>query len=252
MLALTREVSDAIVRCELTHVPREPIDVALARVQHEEYERTLESLGCTVRRLPADDSMPDSVFIEDTAVVLPELAIVARPGAESRRHEVAAVREALAPLRPLVEIEEPGTLDGGDVVVAGRAIFVGRSTRTNEAGIQQLRRAVAPHGYTVNSVLTSGCLHLKSAATALNSETVVVNPAWIAPAVFAAYDCIHIDPSETAAANVVSVNGRLIAGAAFTRTCERLERRGFKVLRVDARELARAEGALTCCSLLVS
>ena len=93
---------------------------------------------------------------------------------------------------------------------------------------------------------------MKSAATALNSETVVVNPAWIAPAVFAAYDCIHIDPSETAAANVVSVNGRLIAGAAFTRTCERLERRGFKVLRVDARELARAEGALTCCSLLVS
>jgi len=252
MLALTREVSDAIVRCELTHVPREPIDVALARVQHEEYERTLESLGCTVRRLPADDSMPDSVFIEDTAVVLPELAIVARPGAESRRHEVAAVREALAPLRPLVEIEEPGTLDGGDVVVAGRAIFVGRSTRTNDAGIRQLLRAVAPHGYTVHSVLTSGCLHLKSAATALNSETVLVNPAWIAPPVFAAYDCIHIDPSETAAANVVSVNGRLIAGAAFTRTCDRLERRGFNVLRVDARELARAEGALTCCSLLVS
>lgn len=252
MLALTRGVSDAIVRCELTHVPREPIDVALARVQHQEYERALESLGCTVCRLPADDTMPDSVFIEDTAVVLPEVAIVARPGAESRRHEVAAVREALVPLRAIVDIEEPGTLDGGDVLVAGRAIFVGRSTRTNDAGIQQLRRAAAPHGYTVHSVLTSGCLHLKSAATALNPETVLVNPALIARSVFAAYDCIDVDPSETAAANVVSVNGRLIAGAVFTRTRERLERRGFSVVRVDARELARAEGALTCCSLLVS
>jgi dimethylargininase len=252
MLALTRDVSDAIVRCELTHVPREPIDVALARVQHEEYERALESLGCTVCRLPADDTMPDSVFIEDTAVVLPELAIVARPGAESRRREVAAVREALAPLRRLFDIEDPGTLDGGDVLVAGRAIFAGRSTRTNDAGIEQLRRATAPHGYTLHAVLTSGCLHLKSAATALNPETVLLNPAWIAPRVFAGYDCIDIDPAEAAAANVVSVNGRLIAGAAFTRTAERLECRGFEVVRVDARELARAEGALTCCSLLVS
>jgi dimethylargininase len=184
--------------------------------------------------------------------VLPELAVVARPGAESRRREVAAVREALAPLRPLIDIEEPGTLDGGDVLVAGRAIFAGRSTRTNDAGIEQLQRATAPHGYTVHAVLTSGCLHLKSAAAALNPETVLLNPAWIAPRVFAGYDCIDIDPAEATAANVVSVNGRLIAGAAFTRTCERLERRGFAVVRVDARELARAEGALTCCSLLVS
>ena len=205
-----------------------------------------------MRRLPADDTMPDSVFIEDTAVVLPELAIVARPGAASRRHEVAAVRQALAPLRPLVDIEDPGTLDGGDALVAGRKIFVGRSTRTNDAGIEQLRRAVAPHGYTVHSVLTSGCLHLKSAATAVNAETILVNPAWIAAGVFDDYDRVDIDPAEPLAANVVSVDGRLIAGAAFPRTCQRLERRGFHVVRVDARELARAEGALTCCSLLVS
>jgi dimethylargininase len=120
--------------------------------------------------------MPDSVFIEDTAVVLPEIAVIARPGAESRRIEVSAVDAALEPLRRLFHIGSPGTLDGGDVLVIGRTILVGRSTRTNDAGVEQLRAAVAPFGYAVDTVSTSGCLHLKSAVTAIDERTVLINP----------------------------------------------------------------------------
>ena len=164
-IALTREISPALADCELTHLAREPVDVARARRQHAVYEQALAALGCTVHRLAAGDDMPDSVFIEDTAVVVDEVAVITRPGAPSRRAETAAVADALAPYRPLVRIDPPGTLDGGDVLVAGRTVFAGRSARTNDAGIEQLRGALAGFGYTVQAVPVDGCLHLKTAAT---------------------------------------------------------------------------------------
>jgi dimethylargininase len=252
MLALTREVSAAIGQCELTHVARRPIDVARARAEHHAYEVALKALGCEVRRLPAADDLPDSVFVEDTAVVLPEVAILARPGAHSRRAEVASVAEVLGTLRPLASIEAPGTLDGGDVLVLGRHLFVGRSSRTNDAAISQLRALLATHGYQVTAVETSGCLHLKSAVTALRGDAVVINPAWVSVDLFARYEQIAVDPSEPGAANVVSIDGRLLCASMYPRTCERLERREFAVTRIDAGELAKAEGALTCCSILVA
>jgi dimethylargininase len=252
VLALTREVSSAIGRCQLTHLARHPIDVALARTQHRQYELALERLGCDVRRLPGGDEMPDSVFIEDSAVVLPELAIVTRPGAESRRAETGAVADALRPLRRLIHIEAPGTVDGGDVLVVGRTLFVGRSSRTNDPGIEQLRSAATPYRYTVKPMTPTGCLHLKSAVTALGGDAVLLNPRWLSIDEFAGHDCQEVDPSEPGAANVVAVGGRLLAAAAYPFTCDRLERRGFDVLRVDVSEIAKAEGALTCCSLLVA
>jgi len=252
MLALTRDISSAIGSCQLTHQAREPIDLSLARAQHEEYERALQSLGCDVRRLSADETMPDSVFIEDTAVVLPEIAVIARPGAESRRTEVDAVAAALEPLRRLVHIAAPGTLDGGDVLVIGRTIFVGRSTRTNDFGVEQLRAAAAPFGYAVEPISTSGCLHLKSAVTLVDARTVLINPQWVSREPFEVYRQIDVGLDEPGAANVVAVGDRVIASAAFPRTCARLAEHGLRVTRVDATELAKAEGALTCCSLLVS
>src|SRR5581483_60237 len=147
MIAITREISPSIVRCELTHVARAPIDVELARRQHEEYERCLASAGCTIRRLPSDAAMPDSVFVEDVAVVFDELALVTRPGAVSRRIETPAVADALRSLRTLRYIEPPGTLDGGDALVTGRRVFIGRSSRTNDAGIAQARSILEPFGY---------------------------------------------------------------------------------------------------------
>ena len=250
-VALTRGVSAAIASCELTHQARVPIDLDAARAQHAMYERALEDAGYRVERLDAADNLPDSVFIEDIAIVVDELAVVTRPGAVARRAEIPAVADALRRYRPLAAIEAPGTLDGGDVLRVGKRLFVGLSTRTNADGIAQLRRLLAPHGYTVHEVTVHGCLHLKSAVTAASDEVLVVNPKWIPADAFNAFEQIAIDPRETMAANVVRLADRLIVAAAFPRTAERLVARGFRVVPVDASELAKAEGAVTCCSVLI-
>ena len=250
-LALTRAVSPTLADCELTHLDRTPIDVARAEAQHAAYEAVLRSLGCEVRRVPPAPEKPDAVFIEDTAIVLDEVAIITRPGAESRRTEVEPVAEALAALRPLHRIEAPGTLDGGDVLVVGSAIYVGRTLRTNDQGIAQLRAAVAPFGYRVIAVEVTDCLHLKTAATALDNDTVLCNPAWVDPAVFAPKAAALVADDEPNAANVVRVGERLLAAEGYPRTNAMLRARGYSVTTVPADELAKAEGAVSCCSLLV-
>jgi dimethylargininase len=218
--------------------------------QHSAYERTLEQLGCRVTQLPTGENMPDSVFIEDTALVLDEAAILTRPGAASRRGEPVAVAEALRPHRILHHVAAPGTVDGGDILQVGTTIFVGRSGRTNEAGIAQLSALAAPYGYTVRVVDVRGCLHLKSAATAIDDHTLLVNREYIGVGQVSPFDFIDVDPSEPGAANVARVGDRLLAAAAFPRTRERLEKRGHHVPAVDVSEMAKAEGAITCCSLI--
>jgi len=250
-MAVTRAVSPAIDRCQLAFRPREPIDAALARRQHEAYEQALRDAGCAVVRLPADDDLPDSVFVEDTAVVVDELAVIARSGAESRRGEVAAVAELLARYRRLVRIEAPGTLDGGDVLVAGRRVFVGESRRTNAAGIAQLARWLVPLGYRVRAVPVARCLHLKSAVTPLADDALLINPDWADPELFRPLALVEVHPAEPEAANVLRVGGRVLCSAACPRTRARIEARGFEVAEVDVSELAKAEGAVTCCSLIV-
>jgi dimethylargininase len=250
LIALTRAVSPAIGRCELTHLERVAIDAEKAAAQHAAYERALERLGCSVQRVTAGPEMPDSVFVEDVAIVLDELAIVTRPGAESRRPEAAAVGDALRAHRPLSWIEPPGTMDGGDVMVVGRTIFAGASGRTNDAAIEQLGRLVAPFGYDVRVAVVSGCLHLKSAVTAVNDDTLLVNQVWAPGAAFTGFGLLDVDPAESAGANIVRIGNRLLYSAAFPRTRDRLERRGFDVTAVDVSEIAKAEGAVTCCSLI--
>lgn len=250
-LALTREVSPAIGRCELTHLARAPIDVERARAQHAGYEKALRAAGCDVRRLPADESMPDAVFIEDTAVVLDELVIVARPGAGSRRGETAEVERALEGLRPLARISAPGTLDGGDVLVAGRRIFAGLTGRTNADGIRQLAAHLSPHGYAVAPVPVEGCLHLKSAATAFKDDGLLVNLSWVDKAAFPGLDLLPVDPAEPYAANVLRIGETVLMPSIFPRTRERLEREWVRPVVVEADELAKAEGAVTCCSLIL-
>ena len=249
--ALTREVSSAFAQCQLTHLSRVVIDVERARRQHAAYEAAIADAGYQIIRLRGGPEMPDCVFIEDTAVVLDEVAIVTRPGAVSRREETAAVADELARHRALRFVEAPGTVDGGDVLVVGRDLFIGRSTRTNPPGIDQVRRAASAAGYTVHEAEVTGCLHLKSAATALDSETLLVNPNWIDPALFGEYRVVTIDPREAYAANVLRLHDRVVVPAAFPRTADRISECGHRVVTVDAGELAKAEGAVTCCSLIV-
>lgn len=250
LAALTREVSPAIVNCELVHLERRPIDVELARAQHRAYEAALRGEGCQVRTLPAEPTLPDSVFVEDTAVVLDEVAVITRPGAESRRPETEAVAAVLTEYRPLVTIAAPGTMDGGDVLVIGRTVFVGATDRTNRAAIDQLRAALTSHGYRVEPVPVRGCLHLKSAATLVTPDTVLCNPRWVAPATFAGLRVLEVADGEPGAANGLLVGERVIYPSSFPKTAARLAAQSIGLLSVNVSELQKAEGAVTCCSLL--
>ncbi|MGH9464404.1 MAG: dimethylarginine dimethylaminohydrolase family protein [Thermoanaerobaculia bacterium] len=250
LVAFTREVSPSLGRCELTHLPRQQIDVELAREQHRAYELCLATLGCEVRRLPPAPDLPDGVFVEDAAVVLDELAVIARPGAESRRAETASVAAVLGEHRTLSVIEAPGTLDGGDVLRVGNRLYVGLSTRTNRAGLTQLAEAVRPFGYEVRSVAVRACLHLKSAVTAVAADLVLLRRDWVDAAAFAELGLVDVAPSEPMAANALLVGETVIVPTAHERTRERLEHRGIRVRSLAVSELAKAEGGVTCCSLI--
>lgn len=261
ILAFTRAVPRSIELCELTHLERTPIDYVRAMEQHDVYEAALRRVGCEVRRLPDAHDLPDSVFVEDTAVVFGDLAVIARPGAASRRREVESMTEALRPLRPLAFIQAPGTLDGGDVLVTPGRVFVGISGRTNADGARQLATHVAPLGFETLPVPVTGCLHLKSAVTSLGGDawlpasagrSLLINPEWVDPAHFKNYELIDIDSSEPMAANVLAVDNRVICAEEHPKTRRRLEAHGFVTLTVPAGELARAEGGVTCCSVLVT
>jgi dimethylargininase len=250
-IAITRRVSATIDACELTHVSRTPIDVALAREQHAAYESALTSLGCEIRQIPADDRYPDAVFIEDTAIVLDELAVITRPGAESRRGELDAVTAVLGEYRTLVRIEAPATIDGGDVLQLDDVLYVGRTLRTSDEGIAQLRALIAPYGYRVVGVDVDGCLHLKSAVTRVAADAVLVNRRWIDSSIFDGWRIVDIDDSEPSAANALRIGESVIFPEELMRTRRKLEAEGIEVIAVPAGELAKAEGGVTCCSLIV-
>jgi len=244
-------VPQSFTDCELTHLQRVPIDVEVARAQHAEYERALASLGCEIVHVPRADELPDSVFVEDLAVVLDEIAVITRPGAASRRPETNAVATTLGSFRQLQFLTEPATLDGGDVLRLGRVLYVGRGTRTNAAGLQQLADFVSPHGYDVRTVPVDNCLHLKSAVTEVAPGVVVINPNWVNGQMFLDHAIIEVDPSEPAAANVLRIGDTAVSPVAHPRTNARLSSVA-RVHTVDVSELAKAEGAVTCCSLIVS
>ena len=250
-VAITRDVPEALARCELSFVARTPIDVALARRQHAAYVTALRSRGCEVLELPPLEEFPDSVFVEDTALVFPELAVLTRPGAPSRRGEVDSIGAALARFRELARIEGEGTIDGGDVLRIGGEVYVGRSARSNEEGIRQLRELLQPHGYRVHGVPTRECLHLKSAVTQVAPGTVLVQPRWVDTLLFAHLQRIEVDPGEEHGANAVMLGDGVVYPDCFPRTRARLEAAGIEVTVVDVSELQKAEGAVTCCSLLL-
>ncbi|HSC28434.1 MAG TPA: arginine deiminase family protein [Vicinamibacterales bacterium] len=251
-VALTRSIPPSIVRCELTHLERVEIDVARATAQHHRYEDTLRALGCTVERLADTPDLPDSLFVEDVAVALDEVAVITRPGAGPRRGETASMAEALARYRPLRTLVAPATLDGGDVLRIGKTICIGLSSRTNEEGVQQFAEAVAPFGYRVHAVPVRGCLHLKSAVTALEDAVVICNPRWVDGEAFGGLRVLEVPASEPFAANVLAIDHTLVCSAEYPRTADDLAARGYDVHRIDVSELAKAEAGVTCCSVILN
>jgi dimethylargininase len=250
LTAITRAVSPAIVHCELSFIDRKPIDLARAQEQHRAYEKLLEKLGASVISLPAERELPDSMFVEDPAMVLDELAVILPLGTETRRREAPSLAQALSKFRNLEYVTLPGTLEGGDVLRIGRKLFVGLTKRSNTEGIRQLAAILAPYNYEVLAVPVTGCLHLKSAVTSLGRNTLLANRPWFDTAAFAGYEWIDVDPAEPHAANALALGDTIIFPASFPRTRARIEARGFHVTPLDISELQKAESGLTCSSLL--
>jgi len=239
-------------RCELTFLQRTTIDIERARAQHAAYRAALVTAGADVILLPALDDLPDSVFVEDTAIVLDSVAIMSMMGAESRRRETAAMAPVLRRYRTVQTLVDPATLDGGDVMHVGNTLYIGQTARTNRAAVEQLSKILGPAGYRVIGVPLTKCLHLKSACTALGPHTVLINPDWVPVEIFDGLRVISTDPDEPFGANAVPVGSALIVPHSVPRTRERLVCAGFQPIAVDISEFEKAEAAATCLSLILS
>jgi dimethylargininase len=250
LMAITRAVSPTLNRCELTHRERQPIDLEKADAEHHAYERCLRDLGLELISLPAEPDFPDAMFVEDPVVVLDEVAIITRMGAPSRRGEGESLARVLEAHRPLCYMKEPGTLDGGDVLRAGRTLYVGLSERTNAAGIQQLAAKVEPFGYRVKPVAVTGCLHLKSGASYAGDHTVLIHRPWVDAAAFAGMRLIDVPEGEEWGANILLLGKTVVMAKGFPKTAEALSKVGLKIHTIDITELMKAESGVTCSSLI--
>lgn len=252
MLALTHFPSLKLHACERTFVAHEPIDYERALTQHVAYCDALRACRARVVTLNVNADQPDGTFIEDTAIVLDDVAVLASMGTASRRDEPRAIEPILREHREVVRIESPATLEGGDVLRVGRTLLVGASCRTNNAGIALFAAIVERFGYRVTTIPIRDCLHLKTACTALPDGRLLINPAWINTAELTDFDVIEIPLGEPWAANICLVNSTILLPAAHKRTAELIDRFGFRVRPVDLSEFAKAEGGVTCLSLLIN
>jgi len=250
MITLVRAVSPRLGDCELTHVTRRPIDVAVARAHHAAYTAALRDAGARVEELPPLPDAADGVFVEDTAIVLDELALVLRPGVASRRVETASVAQALAAHRPVYAVAGDARIEGGDVLRVGRTLYVGQSGRTDARGVAELIRLTRPFGYTVRPVAVCGCLHLKTACTFAPPNVVVLNAAWVDAEAFRDFTVIGVAADEPFGANTLTVGAVTLVSAASPQTELRLQAAGVVTRRLDVAELEKAEAGLTCLSLV--
>lgn len=251
VIALTHKPSVELARCELTCIERQPLDFQRAVQQHDRYCDLLREAGATVRTLDVNGDFPDSVFVEDTAVALDEIVVLTTMGSAIRRRELSAMELEIAKDRPVVRMPLPGRLDGGDVLRIGRTFYVGVSSRTDEAGIDAFRQIVREHGHEVVPVAVTGCLHLKTACTALDDVTVLLNPHWVDSEPLRRFNKVAVSTAEPWAANALRLPRWLCMASAFPRTLECVRGLGHEVREVDISEFSKAEAGLTCMSLLL-
>ena len=252
MIALTHIPSPNMQSCVRTFVPQAPIDHALAAKQHADYCQTLRDCRTQVLTLDVNVSRPDGAFIEDTAIVLDEVAVLCSLAPESCRDEPVGMEPILREHREIERIELPATVEGGDCLRVGRTLLVGQSCRTNAAGIAVLAGIVGHYGYQVRAIPVRGCLHLKTACTALPDGRLLVNPAWIDSAALADYELVAIPDEEPWAANVAVVRSSVLLNSAHARTADLIRSLGFDVRPIDLSEFSKAEAGVTCLSLFIS
>ncbi len=248
-LAITRSISQSIGNCELSFLPRQSIDVSKAIEQHLSYKACLTQLGIQVVTLPAEPHLPDAVFVEDTAVIVDELAVITRMGAPTRRSEVNTVSEFLAKYRPLKYIIPPATIEGGDVIHVGRTLYIGISGRTNKPGVTMLRNILAPYDYRITAVPVNGCLHLSTGCSYIGHGIMLANTRWVDTSKMARLEVIETPEAEPWGANIVKMGEIILMPACFPHTRKLIEERGFEVMTLDISEFQKAEGGLSCLSI---
>lgn len=253
MRAIVRTPGESFSRALSAQVPRPAIDVELARRQHAEYCAALRAAGVDLTEVPPDEAFPDACFVQDCAVIWGGAAVVARFGAVSRQGEQTGIRLALERLQTakISEIEPPGSLEGGDVLVLGSRLIVGLSARTNRAGLAQLRDRLEPEGATVEGLAVPEGLHLLSGITYLGRGTVLATDLYAGLPAFAGLEVIRVPAQEAYAANALGVGNSVVVAAGYARTARLIRERGFEVLPVDLSEFAKADGGATCLSLIV-
>lgn len=248
--ALVREIPSSFDRAIVSPGGRPP-DVDLARKQHRVYRDHLEQAGYEIETLPADETCPDCVFIEDTAVIFGELALITRPGAQERIPEIPPVEEFLRERFATTAVEAPGTLDGGDVMIMGRTVYVGASQRTNREGIDQLRAVVHGQGMSLVVVPVEGVLHLKSAVLPVGDQTVVVTPGKVDESMLDGLRIVHEPEAEHLLFSALPLSdGTVLTTAGAPATASLLEGMGLAITPIDMSEILAADGGLTCMSIL--
>ena len=250
LTAITRGVSLRLGDCELSFLPRQPIDIAEAMQQHHAYEQCLGELGVRVISLSAKAELPDAVFVEDPAVVVDEIAIITSMGTDKRQQEVDSVAAALSSFRPLKFLSYPARLEGGDVMRISRTLYVGASSRTNRAGIDQLEEILLTYDYQVRAVDVKECLHLKTGCSYLGRNTILANRSWVDIAPIKEFEVIDVPPAEPWSANTLVIGDVVLLPSCFPQTRALLEKRGFHVRTLDVSELMKAEAGLTCLSII--
>ncbi|HEY0320824.1 MAG TPA: arginine deiminase family protein [Pyrinomonadaceae bacterium] len=248
--AITHKVSPRIAECEVTFVDRSPIDFQIAASQHDAYCNVLKKLGVIVKEFSENESYPDSCFVEDTAIVVDEIAIICSMGVSSRRGETRSIEQELSKYREITHVSLPATIEGGDVLRIGKKIFVGQSNRTNLEGVKELTKILEPYCYSVAHVPTKGSLHLKTACTAIDEETLLVNPAWVELDAFKGFKLVNTPAEEPWSANLLRVGNTVCVQTAFPRTVELIEQLVERVELIDMSELGKAEAGLTCSSIV--
>jgi len=217
--------------------------------QHKTYVDTLKNLGLNVLELDVLNDYPDAHFVEDTAVVVPEVAIIARPGAASRRGEEISIEKELVKYREIQKIEEPGTLDGGDILIVDKQVFIGLSDRTNQQGAQQLSDILLKYGYESKLINVEDGLHLKSDVNYIGQTTLLLTKKYIENPVFGNYKKIYVENEEAYSVNSLLINDKLIIPKGFAKTKLNLHQEGFNIIEIDMSESQKMDGGLTCLSL---
>jgi len=247
--AIVRPVPDSYDRCIRTN--REKIDVALAKRQHAEYCQALQKLGLSLTWIRGDNALPDSCFVEDTAVVFGEKAVICNMAAKSRANEVAEVAKAMSELKETYRIKPPATIDGGDVLRVDDRVLVGISARTNLHAVRQLKKILENSGMKVVPVKVHQVLHLKSACTYLGNGVVILSRGCFDTKVLQGLGKIFVPKGEDYAADCLAVNGTVLIAEGHAETRKLVEKEGFRVEELEISEFRKGDGALTCLSILL-